>query len=116
MQIDTFQSAESALGSALFLLFKHSNRCGVSSRAFAEFEAFLAEHDIESGWVDVVADRALSMQISQSTGVEHKSPQALLIRDGEVEWHASHFDITKESLSAALPPPNPKLPAPHNRP
>ena len=74
----------------------------VSDRAFKEYEAFVADHAIETGWINVVADRDLSLQVAEETGIEHKSPQALLMKKGEVAWHASHFDITCENLAAAL--------------
>jgi len=102
VQITTTDAVESALDSVSFLLFKHSLRCGVSDRAFAEYEAFLTEHEMESAWIDVVADRALSKLVAEKTGVEHKSPQALLIRRGKVTWHASHFEITGEALATAI--------------
>lgn len=102
MQIDSLEGATDALGSESFLLFKHSHRCSVSVRAFSEYEAFLADHDMPSGWIDVVESREVSAQVTQTTGIQHKSPQALLIRDGEVIWHASHFDITNTALAAAV--------------
>ncbi len=102
MQIKTRQALEQALRADAFLLFKHSFRCSISDRAFKEYEAFRNDHAIESGWIDVVADRDLSLQVAEETGIEHKSPQALLMKKGEVAWHASHFDITCESLTGAL--------------
>jgi bacillithiol system protein YtxJ len=102
VQIETTEAAESALGSASFLLFKHSHRCGVSARAFAQYEQFLAAHEIDTGWINVVDDREISLWVAEHSGIEHKSPQALLIRDGEVIWHASHFKITSESLATAI--------------
>jgi len=102
VQIKTRQALEQAIRADAFLLLKHSFRCSISDRAFKEYEAFRRDHAIETGWIDVVADRDLSQWIAEETGVEHKSPQALLIKRGEVVWQASHFDITCESLAAAL--------------
>jgi bacillithiol system protein YtxJ len=44
----------------------------------------------------------LSNLIAQRFGIRHESPQALLIKDERVVWHASHWAITSESLSNAL--------------
>ena len=49
-----------------------------------------------------MADRPLSLEAAETTGVPHESPQALLVRDGTVTWHASHGGITTESLASAL--------------
>jgi bacillithiol system protein YtxJ len=93
---------EDALGADLFLLFKHSFRCPVSGRAFEEYREFVEAHpEVPTGWIDVVADRPLSLRVAEVTGVTHESPQALLIRDGAVAWHASHGAITTETLEGA---------------
>lgn len=91
-----------ALAAPLFLVFKHSTRCGVSADAMAEFEAFAAARpDVPSAWIDVIVERPWSQRVAQVTGVEHASPQALLVRDGRVAWHASHGAITRRALEAA---------------
>ncbi|MEM7357326.1 MAG: monothiol bacilliredoxin BrxC family protein [Acidobacteriota bacterium] len=46
--------------------------------------------------------RDVSNEIAQRTGVKHESPQALLMRDGTVTWHASHWSIQAEALQEAL--------------
>ena len=98
-------SLDAALGAKRFLLFKHSGRCGVSTRSFAEYEAYVSERtDVATGWIDVVNRRELSQIAAQITGVVHKSPQAIWIVDGVVVWNASHFDITKQSLAEAAEP------------
>jgi len=94
---------DNALGADLFLLFKHSFRCPISGRAFEEYDEFVAAHpEVPTGWIDVVADRPLSLHAAERTGVTHQSPQALLIRDGSVVWDASHGSITEASLEQAL--------------
>jgi len=96
---------DAALGAKQLLLFKHSGRCSVSTRAFAEYEAHVADHaDVETAWIDVVNRRELSQIAAQITGVVHKSPQAIWIVDGVAVWNASHFDITRASLAEAVEP------------
>ena len=102
-QIEDGAALDAALAGPLFLLFKHSRVCSVSTRAFAEYERFCAEHpDVPSAWLDVRAQRDLSNRVSDATGVKHESPQALLVRDGAIAWSASHFDITCANMAAAL--------------
>jgi len=99
-QIRHLDDLQKSLSGARFLLFKHSNRCGTSDRAFQQYTRFLAEHDdLPTGWIDVVEHRTWSDEVARITGVVHESPQALWIRDGEVAWHASHWDITVDTLT-----------------
>jgi bacillithiol system protein YtxJ len=85
------------------MLFKHSPICPVSARAHAEWEDFLAAGPgVPTLFVDVIADRAVARALAQECGVAHQSPQAILFRDGRPAWHASHGDITAESLAAAV--------------
>jgi bacillithiol system protein YtxJ len=57
---------------------------------------------LESAVVLVVENRKLSNAVANRFGIRHESPQALLIKDGLVVWHASHWSITSEALGAAL--------------
>jgi bacillithiol system protein YtxJ len=87
------------------LLFKHSNSCGISSRALKQVEQFLADHSVPAlgfGMVVVQADRVLSDAIAEQLGVPHATPQAIVIRDGRAVWTASHFDVTGQRLNMAL--------------
>ncbi len=99
VQIADDAALDEALGAAEFLLLKHSQICPISTRAFGEYRAFVAEHpDVPTGWLDVIGQRTLSRAVEARTGIQHESPQALLIRDGAVVWSASHQAITRASL------------------
>ena len=52
--------------------------------------------------IEIQNAREVSNAVAEKTGVRHESPQALLLRDGEVVWNASHGAITVESLAGAL--------------
>ncbi len=84
------------------LLFKHSPSCPISARAFFEYRGFCEAHpEVNTLWLHVIEQRPASLRVSEATDVTHESPQALLIQDGTVIWHASHGDITQSSLEAA---------------
>jgi len=103
IQISGEEALASALGAPRFLLVKHSPICPISARGFAEYRAFLAEHpDTPSAWIDVIGQRALSLAVAERTGIKHESPQALVLCDGVVTWHASHGAITRAALAEAL--------------
>ncbi len=85
------------------MLFKHSPICPVSARALREWQAFTAAHpELPTLFVDVVADRGVARGLAEECGVAHQSPQAILFRNGQAAWHASHDGITAESLQGAL--------------
>lgn len=80
------------------ILFKHSTTCPISSAAYREMSQ--VEEDI--ALVVVQGARALSQKIAAQTGVRHESPQAIILRNGQVVWTASHWSITSDAVTAAV--------------
>lgn len=79
------------------VIFKHSTRCSISSMALARMER--SWKDQESGGtapylLDLIANRSLSNAVATEFGVQHQSPQVLLISKGECIYDASHYDIS----------------------
>lgn len=88
---------------APILVFKNSPTCGTSAMAFDELEAFRqAAPDTAVVVVDVLRERALAREIAARFGIRHESPQALLLQDGSVRWHASHYRVTADALARAV--------------
>ena len=81
-------------------VFKHSLTCGTSSFAWAEFRRFATEQDDGAVYaiIEVQNARAVSNALAERTGVRHQSPQVLLLRDCQVTWHASHYQIRVADL------------------
>ncbi|MDP5169598.1 MAG: bacillithiol system redox-active protein YtxJ [Bacteroidia bacterium] len=77
------------------LIFKHSVTCGISAQAHANLEEAIADlnEHVELHYLDLLRYRSVSNAIASKFGVPHQSPQAILIRNGEVVYHASHFSI-----------------------
>lgn len=88
------------------LVFKHSLTCPISQAAFHEFEDFLASRPqddrVRYELIEVQKARPASNSVAEKTGIRHESPQALLLDGGKVRWHASHWEITRDSLARAL--------------
>lgn len=80
------------------IVFKHSNTCGISSRAYAQLSAL----GRRVGLVTVQQARDVSDELEKRTGVAHETPQLLIFRNGEVVWSASHGQIKAEAVEAAL--------------
>lgn len=90
------------------LIFKHSTRCSISTAALNRLESAWTDDDDALGAVyhlDLIRFRSVSNAIADRYGIQHESPQVLVIRNGRCVHHASHFGITyagsKEALRAA---------------
>jgi bacillithiol system protein YtxJ len=86
------------------LIYKHSPSCSVS---------FLSKQDLDSSTeklseiaelhiIDVIQQRELSNAIASELRIRHESPQGLLIKDGEVLWHRSHWKVTSEEILSKI--------------
>lgn len=86
------------------ILFKHSPTCGTSAQAEEEIQGLLALGDPGADFyvVSVRRSRPLSDAIAERFGIRHESPQALLVRSGEVRWHASHFRVSAVRIADAI--------------
>jgi len=86
------------------LLFKHSGRCSISIAAKGRLERKWdpAILDIPAYFIDVLGSREISNKIAEQYGIEHQSPQALLIRDGKCTYTASHSGISLEEIRDSL--------------
>jgi bacillithiol system protein YtxJ len=87
-------------------LFKHSTRCPISAWAVREYQSFAKNLDpaspLNCALIRVIEERSLSEQVTRQLGVEHESPQLLLISRGKVIWHDSHWSLTKDIMQAAI--------------
>lgn len=85
------------------VLFKHSATCSISIAVKREYDAFLAANPtVPTRLIIVQRERPLSNAIESVTRVQHESPQALVVRNGRVVWHASHRRITATALQDAI--------------
>lgn len=80
------------------ILFKHSNTCGVSARAYRE----MAKVEEFVGVITVQKARSLSNEIEKRFELTHETPQVLIVRSGKIEWSASHFEITADAVNRAV--------------
>ncbi|MDQ6599957.1 bacillithiol system redox-active protein YtxJ [Bacillus salipaludis] len=86
-----------------FLLLKHSLTCPVSQAAYQEYQKFADnENSIPAYFLAVQDSRPLSNDIAEKFNIKHESPQAILFTNGEPRWNASHWKITKRSLTDAV--------------
>lgn len=98
-RIVTPASLEEALQSPLLLIYKHSHSCPISISAWREIaDLERVAPALPVFLLDVQEQRALARSLARSLDVRHESPQAILIRDGAVIWHGSHFAVTAATV------------------
>lgn len=81
------------------VLFKHSTTCPISAAAYREMS------QVSKGGVALLViqrARELSREVERLTGVRHESPQAIVLRNGQSVWAASHFAVTSDAVERAL--------------
>ncbi len=80
------------------VIFKHSTRCGISRAVLKQFEKKVIE-DADLYYLDLLSYRAISNELAQKFNVIHQSPQLLVIKDGKVTAHDSHYDLLSVEIS-----------------
>jgi len=80
------------------VIFKHSLTCPISATAYDQ----MAEYHGEVALVEVQRARELSNEIENRLGVNHESPQVIVLSKGQVVWNASHFKITAAAVAQAV--------------
>lgn len=101
IEIDDLESLDrfvANLNGSAGVVFKHSNTCGVSSRAYGE----MSKLELPIGIVVVQVARSVSDEVEKRWQVNHETPQVLIIKDGKALWNASHFQVKAEDVAAAV--------------
>lgn len=90
--------------SRLQLIYKHSDACMTCTFTKKRVEELMSRNEkIQSfHYIEVRMNRELSNFVSDKTGIKHESPQAILLQNGEVVWHASHTAIEIDSILNAV--------------
>ena len=95
---------DAASAEAPVLIFKHSTRCSISSTALNRLErAWRPEDAGHAVWyLDLLRYRPISNAIAERYGIQHESPQVLVIRAGRCVYDASHTAITHAEVVRQL--------------
>ncbi len=85
-------------------IFKHSIRCGVSSMVKSQLEREwnLSPEEVTFYYLDLITYRPISNQIEKDFDVVHQSPQLILIKNGEVVYHDSHYSISVDQVKTLV--------------
>jgi bacillithiol system protein YtxJ len=97
------QDTDAAIGEDTALVFKYSTTCPISANARQEMDSLLSGGEpVPVYRVDVNAQREVSDYIAEKTGIEHQSPQVILLRGGRPVWDADRFDVTAGAIRDQL--------------
>ena len=86
------------------LIFKHSATCGISAQAHHELTEWQARHTPRATMykIDVRGHREVSNAVADRFRIRHESPQIVLVEDGAVRWHRSHWHVNGREVQQAL--------------
>ncbi len=79
------------------VLFKHDFACPISASAYRQLAAVQCEVPL----IDVERQKGLADEVASRTGIEHASPQVIVLRNGRPVYAASLWDITGEEVARA---------------
>lgn len=103
-QLNDIRRLSAAEGLQAVAVFKHSTRCSISMMAW---DRLRRQWNFEAAvfpfyYLDLIQHRDISAAIAADFGVEHESPQLLVIKNGRCVYHASHSDISVPELVRAM--------------
>ena len=85
-------------GEKPIVLFKHSTTCPISHGVYKE----VSNADADINLIVVQNSRNVSTAVAEKTGIRHESPQALILKNGKVVYHASHYDVTANDINSEI--------------
>lgn len=83
------------------LIYKHSTRCSISRASLDRLERNWKEEEmgaLKPYFLDLLSFRGISNEIATTFNIAHESPQVLIVKNGKVVYHTSHFGIDYKSL------------------
>lgn len=101
-QLDAIDSASSG---KRVLIFKHSTTCSISRAALDRMERAWTVDDAaqrSAYYLDLLRFRSVSNAVADRYGIEHESPQVLVIDKGVCAYTRSHFAITYKEVVEEL--------------
>ena len=85
------------------VIFKHSPTCVTSLSAHRQIMRFQKERpEVPVYLISVRRRRNVAQYVAERLGVEHESPQVLILGRGKLLAAASHDEVTSDFLSTCL--------------
>lgn len=86
------------------ILFKDSKTCGISASAKHRLETNFEtiQDKVDFYYLDLLQYRSISNLIAEKLNVIHQSPQIIVLKNGEVIHHSSHYAISVDKIAEAI--------------
>jgi len=84
------------------VIFKHSTTCPISGMAKRRVDSEWSNAAATPYFLDLLAFRSVSNAVADTLGVQHESPQLILIHKGMAVYDESHLDIDISSLNEEI--------------
>ena len=99
LDIEQWQQILASSNEHPIVVLKHSTTCPISAAAYHEYTSEALQN---AYLVKVIEQRDVSNEIAKDLQVQHASPQAIVIQNGQATWQATHHHITANALIEAL--------------
>lgn len=83
------------------LIFKHSTRCSTSRMSLDRLERNWKTEEMSTVtpyFLDLISYREVSNRIAAEFGIQHESPQVIVVSNGKSILDLSHFEIDYEQI------------------
>lgn len=87
------------------LIFKHSTRCSSSRVALDRLQRNWNDEEmqmVKPYFLDLICYREISDQIVEKYGIEHESPQVVMVQNGQAIFSESHWGIDYQVIKSQL--------------
>ncbi|WP_417428916.1 bacillithiol system redox-active protein YtxJ [Halpernia sp.] len=104
--VDEYREAKNKSFEKPVLFFKHSTTCFISKAVKKNLEKQIDQSEdknkVDLYYLDLLHFRPISNLMANDLNVVHQSPQAILIKNGEVKYNASHENIDFQDIIKTL--------------
>ena len=83
------------------IIFKHSRRCSISSMVWDRLARNWKKEDndkVKPYFLDLITYRDISNAIEKEFGVNHQSPQVIIVKGGHATYNSSHMGIDYKEI------------------
>jgi bacillithiol system protein YtxJ len=104
-RLEQIQQIKSESKNTPVLIFKHSTRCNISRASLDRLERNWKDEEVSQVrlyFLDLFSYRMISDLIADEFGVEHESPQVMVIKNEKSTFDKSHFEIDYHQIREAI--------------
>lgn len=87
------------------VIFKHSTKCSISKMALDRLERAWNEQEmagVKPYYLDLLAYRNISNRIAETFGIQHESPQVIVVSKEKPVLDLSHYDIEYRQIAGLI--------------